>query len=92
MNINRIFLIGITVVIFSCIALIVDFQLIENIVIPDICAYHSGESTTKLFDLFYDFPASGGGHPSPTAFHFIFTTFIGGITGYFISKRIFKNF
>ena len=61
-------------------SLIANYFLLENIIIPDPCYYHS-RSTTRLFDLFYSMTASNGDHPFPTTFNFIFTLTIGGLAG-----------
>lgn len=91
MKLNKFFLKIAIVVFFIVVTLIFDFQIIEDLLIPDECVFHFGKPTSKLFDLFYGFPASEGGHPFPTVFHFFFTIFIGGIIGFFVSNRILKN-
>lgn len=92
MKLNKLFLTFVTVLLFIILALLVDFQFVENLIIPDICAFHYSKQTSMLFDLFYGFPASQGGHPFPTVFHFFFTVFIGGILGFFCSKVILKKY
>lgn len=69
-----------------------NYFLLENLIIPDPCYYHTGEDeVTWLFDLFYHFPSSEGYHPSPTTFNFVVTilagAFLGWWAGTFFSRR-----
>lgn len=61
-----------------------NYFILDKILIPDPCYYHSHD-TNKLFDIFYNLPASEGYHPFPTKFNFVFTTIIGAILGLTIS-------
>ncbi|WP_299220058.1 hypothetical protein [uncultured Aquimarina sp.] len=61
-------------------ALLINYAVLEEILIPDRCYYHVNEPT-KLFDIFYSFPAYNGGHPVPSIFNFICTAFTGAIIG-----------
>jgi len=61
-------------------AFILNFIVIEKILIPDPCYYHV-HGTNKVFDIFYYFPSFEGGHPFPTQFNFIFTIIIGALLG-----------
>lgn len=70
----------------STMALALNYFFIEEIFIPDPCYYHS-HSTSKLFDLFYSFPAYEGGHPVPSLFNLIFTALLGGIIGFGINQK-----
>ena len=74
----------------SIAAIPLNFFVLENILIPDPCYYHSRD-TTMLFDLFYDLPSFAGYHPVPTIFNFIFTMVIGALTGWVISKYVLKK-
>ena len=91
MKLNKLFLTFVIVLFFVILALLVDFQFVEDLIIPDICAFHYGKQTSMLFDLFYEFPASEGGYPFPTVFHFFFTIFIGASLGFFVSKIILRK-
>ena len=73
------------ILIGSTIAFIANYLLLENIIIPDPCYYHSRD-TTKLFDLFYSMTAASGDHPFPTIFNFISTLTIGGLVGFLFGK------
>ena len=59
---------------------VLNFFILENIIIPDPCYYHSHE-TNQIFDLFYDLPAAEGFHPVPTRFNLFLTLITGGLTG-----------
>jgi hypothetical protein len=71
--------------------LIIDFQVIEDLIIPDICAFHYGKQTSMLFDLFYGFPAAEGGHPFPTVFHFFLQFLLGELLGFCIKNNFKKK-
>lgn len=68
-----------------------NYYLIQNLIIPDICYYHSRE-TNFIFDMFYtlDFPGSNG-HPIPTTFNLILTVITGGAFGLCTFKSLFKK-
>lgn len=91
MKLNKLFLTFVIEVFCAIFLLIIDFQVIEDLIIPDICAFHYGKQASMFFDLFYGFPAAEGGHPFPTVFHFFFTIFIGGTFGFFVSKIILRK-
>ncbi|MFN3271217.1 MAG: hypothetical protein ACK40Y_01495 [Cloacibacterium caeni] len=91
MKLNKLFLTFVIEVFCAIFLLIIDFHVIEDLIIPDICAFHYGKQTSMLFDLFYGFPAAEAGHPFPSVFHFFFTIFIGGTFGFFLSKIILKK-
>ena len=91
MKLNKLLLTFVIEVFCAIFLLIIDFHVIEYLIIPDICAFHYGKQTSILFDLFYGFTAAEGGHPSPTVFHFFFTIFIGGTFGFFVSKIILRK-
>ncbi len=55
---------------FFIVAAFINFGWLGNIVIPDPCAYHNGETEPgPFFRLFYHFPAYATGHPAPTWFN-----------------------
>ena len=76
-QIAMVFLFAITGVIL---ALLLNLFVIENILIPDPCYYHTHD-TNKIFDVFYKLTAEEGYHPFPTKFNFIFTASIGALLG-----------
>ncbi len=85
----------ITIIILSILAgmgliFMLNFFLIENIIIPDPCYYHSHD-TNKVFDIFYELPAWNGDHPVPTIFNFIFTLTIGILLGLTLSIYTLKK-
>jgi len=71
-------------------ALLLNLLLIEQLIIPDLCYYHS-HPTTALFDVFYNFPPGEGGHPAPTLFNLIITLLLGGLMGFMLAKRKLKK-
>ena len=85
--------IRITGFLFCClVGLVTTFVLgfmIEGIIIPDPCEYHSKE-TTWLFDLFYKMISDEGYHPSPTTFNYVVTISLGIALGIFINNNIAK--
>jgi hypothetical protein len=64
----------------AILALFLNFGVIDRIVVPDPCYYHSHD-TNWLFDLFYNITSAEGGHPSPSVFNFIFTITAGAAAG-----------
>jgi hypothetical protein len=68
-------------------AFVLNFFVLENILIPDPYYYHS-HHTTKLFDVFYTLTVDEGGHPFPTKFNFIITLVIGFLSGFGCLKNI----
>jgi hypothetical protein len=91
MKLNKLLLTFVIEVFCAIFLLIIDFHVIEYLIIPDICAFHYGKQTSMLFDLLYGFTAAEGGHPFPTVLHFFFTIFIGGTFGFFVSKIILRK-
>jgi hypothetical protein len=68
----------------------INFYLLENVIIPDPCYYHSHD-TNVIFDIFYELPAWNGDHPVPTIFNMTFTIAIGAILGGIISTKALKR-
>jgi hypothetical protein len=64
----------------TILAFVFNFLILENILIPDPCYYHTHD-TNKVFDIFYKVTAGEGFHPFPTKFNFIITATIGAICG-----------
>ena len=69
---------------------ILNYFIIDRILIPDPCAYH-GEETTKIFNIFYKRESSEGYHPEPTFFNYILTVVLGAASGFFVYKRIYRK-
>lgn len=66
--------------------LLISFTFIYDLLIPDICYYHTNEMNS-LMKLFYSTKASDNGHLSPNLFNFTFSLFTGGMLG-FVSYKI----
>jgi hypothetical protein len=77
---KRILLMSFCAIAGAILALIFNFAVIDSIVVPDPCYYHSHD-TTWLFDLFYKITSAEGYHPSPSVFNFIFTITAGTAAG-----------
>jgi len=77
------------IITFSILAIILNFAIIDSIVMPDPCDYHS-EEMSPLLRLFYSSSSASGGHPEINVFNVIFTALIGGLIGKLIC-RIFVN-
>lgn len=90
MTIKRVAIIILSTLAATVLAYVLNFFVLEGILIPDPCYYHERE-TSKIFDLFYDLPSFAGGHPFPTKFNVVFTLTIGAILGLTISKIILKK-
>ena len=62
---------------------VLNYGIIQSIIIPDPCAYHNRDST-KIFNLFYKMKIwDEGYHPFPNKFNYALTT----IFGVFLYKR-----
>jgi len=49
---------------------LLNILLIERLIIPDYCYYHSHD-TNLFIDTFYSFPSSEGGHPIASSINII---------------------
>ena len=83
---NRIIIYFLVVVIRAISAFLFNVLLIERLIITDICYYHS-HLTTFIFDIFYSFPSSEGGHPTTSNFSIILSLVIGGYSTFYFTKR-----
>lgn len=90
MSIKQLAIITLSTIAGIFLAVIFNFIVLENILIPDPCYYHSHD-TNMLFDLFYELTASEGYHPFPTRFNFILTICIGALAGFTLSKRLIRK-
>ena len=84
MTAKQIIIVLLSVFAGTVLAFVFNFFILDTILIPDPCYYHSHD-TNKVFDIFYDLPSSEGYHPFPTKFNFIFTSTIGAIFGLTLS-------
>jgi len=74
----------------TVLAFIFNFLVLDKILIPDPCYYHSHD-TNFVFDLFYEITSNDGFHPFPTKFNFIFTAIVGASIGLTISLYKFRK-
>lgn len=61
------------------------FTIIYNLLIPDVCYYHT-HKMNLIMNLFYSAGPADNGHPEPNLLNFIFSFFIGGLIGNEIHK------
>lgn len=80
------------IIIAIIIAFIINFFLVEKIVISDPCLYHNNptEKMSEILRLFYKITPSEGYHPFPTTFNFV-TTLLIGIFGALIGFKFIKK-
>lgn len=78
------------IVVFAIVALILNFTIIDEIIMPDPCYYHTKEMNIIL-SLFYSSSPASGGHPEINLFNVIFTLTVGGLIGnkihHFLEKK-----
>lgn len=65
---------------------ILNYAVIQKIVIPDPCRFHNAETST-LFQLFYTQTPANGDHPEPSIFNFIGTLSIAVVIGILTTKK-----
>ena len=70
----------IVIIVFSFLALVLNFAIVDDLIMPDPCYYHSKEMNIFL-QLFYSSSSASGGHPEINLFNLICTALIGGILG-----------
>ncbi len=68
------------------ITFVLNFFILERIIIPDECYYYSHD-TNKIFDLFYELTAAEGFHPTPTILNLGLTFMTGIIAGLIFGIR-----
>jgi hypothetical protein len=68
---------------------LINYLLIEKMAIPDPCYFHSHEPTF-IFNLFYEFNANDGYHPTPNDLNLISTTGLGGLIGLLLFYKLKK--
>jgi hypothetical protein len=77
-------------VVFAICSLVLNFTIIDKMVMPDPCYYHTHEMNIVL-GLFYCSSSASGGHPEINLFNVLFTLFVGGFIGYtffsFLEKK-----
>ncbi|GAA0744622.1 hypothetical protein [Gaetbulibacter jejuensis] len=60
--------------------MLISFTLLYDLLIPDICYYHTHEMNSFL-NLFYSAGPASNGHPEPNILNFILSLSVGGIIG-----------
>jgi hypothetical protein len=90
MQVKSILVTAVFIIAGSILAFLFNFLLLDRMLIPDPCYYHTHEAG-KLVRLFYEFTSHSGGHPFPTIFNFIFTIAAGGTIGYFLARYLMKR-
>ena len=78
------------ILIWLVVMYILNFFILEKIIIPDPCYYHSHD-TNKVFDLFYELTAKEGYHPTPTRLNVILTLITGGLAGLILGIKLSKT-
>jgi len=68
------------IIICSILSLFLNFAVIDKLIIPDPCYYHTNEMN-PILNLFYTSSSASGGHPEMNLFNIIFTIIIGGLIG-----------
>ena len=71
--------------------LILNFSVIDPLVMEDPCQYHA-KKMNFILRIFYTINNGSGGHPEMSIFNFIFTFIVGGFIGNFAVKIIDKYF
>lgn len=64
---------------------IISFTLIYDLLIPDVCYYHTHEMNSFM-SLFYSAGPADNGHPTPNFTNFLVSFVFGGIIGYALYK------
>jgi hypothetical protein len=72
------------------VSFLVNFLIIDSLLIPDICKYHAVEPNWFI-NLLFTFESADGGHPFPSLIHLIINLILGILLGLFIYKNIKRN-
>lgn len=78
------------IVVFSILALFLNFAFINNLIIPDPCYYHTKEMN-PILNLFYTSDGASGYHPEINLFNIIFTIIVGGLIGRILCNLYLKQ-
>lgn len=79
-----------------CIALgailmvVLSFTLIYDLLIPDLCYYHTNEMNF-IMSIFYSAGPADNGHPGPNLTNFLVSLAFGGILGFSVFRLLSKN-
>lgn len=69
---------------------LINFTVIYDLLIPDVCYYHMNEMN-PLMNLFYSAGGGSNGHPEPNFLNFLVSIFVGGFIGYKVFKLVMKK-
>ena len=69
---------------------LISFTLLYDLLIPDVCYYHTNEMN-PIMNLFYSADPASNGHPEPNIVNLILSLLMGGIIGYRIYKILIKK-
>lgn len=69
---------------------LLSFTIIYDLLIPDVCYYHTNEMNSFM-SLFYSAGPWDNGHPAPNFTNFLSSLLIGGILGYGTYKIVTKD-
>ena len=72
------------------IVFLISFTIIYELLIPDICYYHTNEMN-PFMNLFYSAGGGSNGHPEPNFLNFLVSIFVGGFIGYKVFKLVMKK-
>ncbi len=73
------------IIICAILLLFLNFTVIDKLIIPDPCYYHTNEMN-PILKLFYTATSASGGHPEQNIFNLIFTILVGGLIGKLIYR------
>jgi hypothetical protein len=68
------------IIVFGIVAIVLNFSIIDEIIMPDPCYYHT-KKMNFILGLFYSSSSASGGHPEINLFNIIFTFAVGGLIG-----------
>lgn len=69
---------------------LINFTVIYDLLIPDVCYYHMNEMN-PLMNLFYSAGGGSNGHPEPNFLNFLVSILVGGFIGYKVFKLVMKK-
>ena len=78
------------IIIGGFITSIFSFTILYDLLIPDICYYHSHEMNF-IMSLFFSASSASNGHPEPNLTNFIVSFLTGSLIGFMIFKKFAKQ-
>jgi hypothetical protein len=70
---------------------LLSFTILYDLLIPDLCFYHTNKMNSVM-NLFYSSGGASNGHPEPNILNLISSIFAGGFIGYKIYVLLVKIF